>query len=167
MLLPPSIPSPRDLGAVAVQAALDGADRDNPGSDGWNEAPPETPRDLFDLLRAARDPGDGGRHFRRRSLRDQVATLILAGHETTAVTLFWAVIMLAQAPDGAGLARRGSQRRTGRAGERPCIMADLVRTRAVVNETLRLFPAAFTIAREAIAHDRAGDIELPPRFGGA
>ena len=42
-------------------------------------------------------------------------------------------------------------------------MTQLVRTRAVVNETLRLFPAAFTVVRETINADRAGDIDLPPR----
>jgi cytochrome P450 len=40
-------------------------------------------------------------------------------------------------------------------------MAGLVRTRAVVNETLRLFPAAFTLVRETIAPDRAGAVDLP------
>ena len=61
------------------------------------EPQPETPRDLFDLLRAASDP-ETGAAFSPPQLRDQVATLILAGHETTAVTLFWAIIMLAHAP---------------------------------------------------------------------
>ena len=42
------------------------------------------PRDLFDLLRAARDP-DSGAGFSPAELRDQVATMILAGHETSAV----------------------------------------------------------------------------------
>jgi unspecific monooxygenase len=45
----------------------------------------------------------------------------------------------------------------------PDAITGLVRTRAVVNETLRLFPAAFTIVRETIKHDHTGDIDLPPR----
>ena len=57
----------------------------------------DTPRDLFDLLRAARDP-ETGAAFTREQLRDQVATMILAGHETTAVTLFWALTLLAARP---------------------------------------------------------------------
>ena len=40
-------------------------------------------------------------------------------------------------------------------------MAQLVRTKAVVNETLRLYPAAFTLARQAITADRAAGIDLP------
>src|SRR6267154_1420827 len=56
------------------------------------------PRDLFDLLLAARDPEtDAG--FTRERLRDQVATMLVAGHETTAVTLFWSLYLLAGAPD--------------------------------------------------------------------
>ena len=62
------------------------------------EPPPETARDLLDLLRAARDP-ETGAGFSPAQLRDQVATLLLAGHETTAVTLFWSLITLADLPE--------------------------------------------------------------------
>ena len=161
MLLPPSIPTPRDIGRALfkrrwmklIETIL--ASR-------LAEPQPETPRDLFDLLRAARDP-ETGAGFSAEQLRDQVATLILAGHETTAVTLFWAVIMLSEAqPEQDWLAEEAAQvaidPENGFAA-----MAQLVRTRAVVNETLRLFPAAFTVVRETIKADRAGDIDLPPR----
>ena len=161
MLLPPSIPTPRDIGRALfkrrwmklIETIL--ASR-------LAEPQPETPRDLFDLLRAARDP-ETGSGFSAEQLRDQVATLILAGHETTAVTLFWAVIMLSEAqPEQDWLAEEAAQvaidPENGFAA-----MAQLVRTRAVVNETLRLFPAAFTVVRETIKADRAGDIDLPPR----
>ena len=47
---------------------------------------------------AARDP-ETGAGFSREQLRDQIATMILAGHETTAVTLFWSLVLLAGAPD--------------------------------------------------------------------
>ena len=45
-----------------------------------------------------RDP-ETGAGFDAETLRDQVATLLLAGHETTALTLFWATMLLARAPD--------------------------------------------------------------------
>jgi unspecific monooxygenase len=119
--------------------------------------PGEKPRDLFDLLTSARDP-ETGAGFSPAELRDQVATLILAGHETTAVTLFWACMLLAKAGDvqnwmaeelsGIDLTEEGVQTR-------------LIRTRAVVNETLRLFPAAFTLVREAIQPDQIGALRLP------
>jgi cytochrome P450 len=160
MILPPSIPTLRDLGRARfkrrwmklvetiLQARLASPE-------------PQTPRDLFDLLRAARDP-ETGAGFSPSQLRDQVATLILAGHETTAVTLFWAMIMLAEAPEEqAWLAEEASAVSIEPAGAN-ALMPSLVRTRAVVNETMRLFPAAFTIVREAIGPDRIGNLDLPP-----
>ena len=123
---------------------------------------PETPRDLFDLLRAARDPEtDAG--FSPAQLRDQVATLILAGHETTAVTLFWAIIMLAQDQDAQDWLAKEASSVTVEPDAGHTALNSLIRTRAVVNETMRLFPAAFTVVREAIGPDRAGDIDLPAR----
>ena len=119
----------------------------------------DSPRDLFDLLRNARDP-ETGAGFSPAELRDQIATLILAGHETTAVTLYWACVLLARSPDtqrwmagelaGVDLTEDGVQAR-------------LIRTRAVVNETLRLFPPAFTLVREAIQPDQIGALHLPRR----
>lgn len=161
MLLPPSIPSPRDIGRglfkrrwmKLIETIL--AQR-------LETPPPEMPRDLFDLLRAARDP-ETGAGFSNVQLRDQVATLILAGHETTAVTLFWALVMLAEAPEEQDWLAEEAAAATIEPDTAFASVAGLVRTRAVVNETLRLFPAAFTVVREAIDHDRVGGIDLPPR----
>ena len=120
----------------------------------------DTPRDLFDLLLAARDP-ETGRGFSHEQLRDQIATMILAGHETTAVTLFWSLVLLAGARD--------EQRRVAEEARGVEITPDnamdamprLVRTRAVISEALRLYPPAFTLVREAIGPDRAGGIDIP------
>jgi len=62
---------------------------------GKNEDAP--PRDLFDLMVAARDP-ETGECFSDEQLGDQVATMILAGHETTATALFWSLYLLALDP---------------------------------------------------------------------
>ncbi|HUA54330.1 MAG TPA: cytochrome P450 [Candidatus Sulfotelmatobacter sp.] len=120
------------------------------------------PRDLFDLLVAARDP-DGGAAFTRAQLRDQLATLLVAGHETTAVALFWSLYLLARAPaeqqrladEAAGCALTPERAFDA--------LARLPYARAVVSEALRLYPPAFTIVREAIADDRAGDVVIPAR----
>jgi unspecific monooxygenase len=159
MLLPPSVPTLRDWRRARfskrwmrlVETMMAGRSGDTHGA--------EQPRDLFDLLRNARDP-ETGIGFSPAELRDQVATMILAGHETTAVTLFWACVLLAQAGavqdwlaeevGGLNLDADGAQ-------------GELVRTRAVVNETLRLFPAAFTLVREAISSDQIGSLAVPPR----
>jgi cytochrome P450 len=117
-------------------------------------------RDLFDLLIAARDP-ETGEGFRREQLRDQVATMILAGHETTAVTLFWSLTLMAGAPheqERVADEVRGIDITPDNAMD---LLPRLIRTRAVINEALRLYPPAFTIVREAIGPDRVGEIEIP------
>ena len=74
------------------------------------------PSDLFDLMGAARDP-ETGEAFTDEQLGDQVATMILAGHETTATALFWSLYLLALDPGDAGAVGRrgeGRDRRTAR-----------------------------------------------------
>lgn len=103
-------------------------------------------RDLLDLLQAARDP-ETGEGFSVEALRDQVATMILAGHETTAVTLLWACVLLADAPEiQEAVFAEGRAAGTGSAQALPL-------TRAVIEETLRLYPPAFVLARRALAAD--------------
>jgi cytochrome P450 len=159
MLLPPQIPTLRDLGRARFKRRWMGLIE--PIIQARLDAPvPETPRDLLDLLRSARDP-ETGAGFSTEQLRDQVATLILAGHETAAVTLFWAMILLAQAPEEQD---RVAAEATATTFEPPTAYAalpGLIRTRAVVNEALRLFPPAFTLVRQAIARDRADSVDLP------
>ena len=121
----------------------------------------QAPRDLFDLMVAARDP-ETGEAFSDDNLIDQVATMILAGHETTATALFWALYLLAQAPAIQDeLAREVIAARA--AGEPD---ADRLKfTRAVLDETMRLYPPAYLIARCAAGPDvidgkpvRKGDV---------
>jgi cytochrome P450 len=159
IVVPPSIPTPRDLGRRLFQrkwmALIEQIMRARQAA-----APADAPRDLFDLLLAARDP-ESGEGFSQSQLRDQIATMILAGHETTAVTLFWSLVLLALAPDEQQRVAdevRGSEVVPGSAMD---VMPRLVRTRAVISEALRLYPPAFTIVRQAIGPDRAGAIEIP------
>jgi cytochrome P450 len=159
MILPPSVPTFRDLGRsrfrkrwMAFIGSLIAARLAEPQ--------PEAPRDLLDLLRAARDP-ETGAGFSPEQLGDQVATLLLAGHETTAVTLFWALITLADLPDEQDRIAAEATPLDLSPDAAHTAMPALVRTKAVVNETMRLFPAAFTIARQAIRTDQAPGIALP------
>ena len=76
------------------------------------------------------------------------------------MTLFWAILMLTQAPReqdhvATEAAAHGIQPGTAHAA-----MTELVYSKAVVNEALRLFPPVFTLVRQAIASDRAGDVDL-------
>jgi cytochrome P450 len=159
LLLPPSIPTLRDharrrfskrwMQLIETMMAQRLA---NPGS-------PDSPRDLFDLLRNARDP-ETGAGFSPVELRDQVATMILAAHETAAVTLFWACMLLARSD---GVQAWMAEELSGLDLAAEGVQSGLVRTRAVVNETMRLFPAVYALVREAILPDRIGALELPRR----
>ena len=159
MLLPASIPAPRDFARRRFQRrwmALIDRIIDARLASGEDAAP----RDLFDLLRAARDP-ETGAAFTRGQLRDQVATMIVAGHETTAITLFWSLYLLAHTPGWQdAIAAETAGLDLGPVGG-PGALASLVQTRAVVSEALRLYPPAFLMMRVAIGPDRAGDLEIP------
>jgi cytochrome P450 len=154
LLLPVSIPTLRDLARARFRA-------------GWLRlmdeimatrlSAPENdpPRDLFDLLRAARDPQTGAA-FSNAQLRDQMTTMIVAGHETTALALFWAIYLLASAPaeqERVAEEVRGVEFTPDNATD---VLSKLPYTRAVVNEALRLYPPAFAITRAAIGADRIG-----------
>jgi cytochrome P450 len=157
MLLPVSWPSPMDFARARFRkrwtefVAMLIAERRAAGKkDG---APP---RDLFDLMDAARDP-ETGKGFSDEQLVDEVATMILAGHETTATALFWALYLLALDPD------TQEEVASETSGEHLDSMADIDRqklTRAVVDETMRLYPPAFLVARAAREKDNAAGIEI-------
>jgi cytochrome P450 len=113
-------------------------------------------RDLFDLMDAARDP-ETGEAFTDEQLGDQVATMILAGHETTATALFWSLYLLALDPATQDrLAEEARQAMAGGGLE----LDRLKFTRAVVDETMRLYPPAFLIARAAAGADVIAGIPI-------
>lgn len=159
LVLPPWLPSPGDVARwrfrrgwvrlmdeiIAARMAM---------------APADAPRDLFDLLLAARDPQTGA-GFSRAALRDQVATLIVAGHETTALALFWSLYLLANTPDAQDRVAAEVAGLDLSAGAAHAALPALSYTGAVVSEALRLFPPAFTIVRRARAADMAGGVVIP------
>jgi len=114
---------------------------------GKNEGAP--PRDLFDLMGAARDP-ETGAAFTDEQLGDEVATMILAGHETTATALFWSLYLLALDPVTQEELAAEVQ---GATIDGALDIERLKFTRAVVDETMRLYPPAFLIARAAAGPD--------------
>jgi unspecific monooxygenase len=157
LLLPLAWPSPQDLARARFRrrwtafVAMLMAERRAAGK---NEGAP--PRDLFDLMDAARDP-ETGESFTDAQLGDQVATMILAGHETTATALFWSLYLLALDPE--------TQDKV--AAEVESVSVDgrfelerLKFTRAVIDETMRLYPPAFLIARAAAAPDTVAGLPV-------
>ena len=114
--------------------------------------PQDPPRDLFDVLVTARDP-ETGVGFSKEQLRDQIATLTVAGHETTALTMFWASYLLCLAPDVQELVAAEARAVDLSPDAAPAAMERLPLTKAVVQEALRLYPPAFTIVRMAMGDD--------------
>jgi cytochrome P450 len=109
---------------------------------------------------SARDP-ETGTAFSRDQLRDQIATMIVAGHETTALTLFWSLYLLASAPaEQERVAQEVQSLDLGPEGAAEAL-PKLTYTRAVVDEALRLYPPAFIIVRRSIAPDHVGGVPVP------
>lgn len=158
LLLPAHMRSPLDMGRDRFRAEWLGlmdriiaARRQQPGD-------PDRPRDLFDLLDAAHDPQTGA-GFSHAQLRDEVATMILAGHETTAVTLFWASYVAAALPEQQ---ERLAAEAAGADLDDAPDPAALPSIRAHVNEVLRLYPPAFLIVREARGADEVAGVRVTP-----
>jgi cytochrome P450 len=115
--------------------------------------------DLLAMLLDARD--DDGRPMSDRQLRDEVMGLFLAGHETTAHTLGFACHLLGRHPDQeATLLAELDQS----LGDGPPTVEDLPRlrfTEQVVKEALRLYPAVYSMLREARHDDELGGYRVP------
>jgi cytochrome P450 len=115
--------------------------------------------DLLSLLVQARDADDGS-GMSDRQLRDEVMTLVLAGHETTALALTWTWYLLAEHPQvEPGLRAELNGVLKGRPPE----LADVARlpfTNAVIAEVLRLYPPVWAIGREAIENTRIGEMAV-------
>ena len=112
--------------------------------------------DLLSMLISARDAEGDGRGMSDRQLRDEVVTLLMAGHETTANALTWSWHLLAQHPlVEAELHRELDTVLAGRAPT-PADLPRLTYTRAVLAESMRLRPPAWTLERSAQEDFEAG-----------
>ena len=113
--------------------------------------PHERP-DLLTLLLQARDPETGG-GLSHADIRANVVTFIGAGHETTANALTWSLFLLAHHPDWRARAEAevDADFATGEITEEG--LRKLVIVRAVLEESLRLYPPAASLSREAIGPD--------------
>jgi cytochrome P450 len=159
LLLPLSWPTPQDFARARFRkrwtafVAMLMAERRAAGK---KEGAP--PSDLFDLMDAARDP-ETGKAFTDEQLGDEVATMILAGHETTATALFWSLYLLAQDP---ATQNAVAAEVAGAAAGGGLDVDRLKFTRAAIDETVRLYPPAFLIARAAYACDTVAGLPVRP-----
>jgi cytochrome P450 len=115
--------------------------------------------DLLEMLLGARDAD--GNPMSDTQLRDEVMTLFLAGHETTAIALSWACYLIAQNPHvEAALAEELQEVLSGRVPT-PEDLPRLRYTEMVLKESMRLYPAVWGIGRKALADCELGGYRVP------
>jgi cytochrome P450 len=155
-LIPTWIPTPGELSKRQTRRDLDkiiyGIVAD------WRKHG-EDKGDLLSMLLLAED--EDGRHMTDEQARDEIVTLFLAGHETTANTLNWTWTLLSQNPDVE--VKLHEELDTALAGKPPTL-ADLPRltyTDWVVKESMRLYPPAWIVGREAIEDVQIGEYFMP------
>lgn len=140
----------REMKRVANSAILGRKDRPQTGVP-----------DLLDLLLAAEDPTTK-RQMSTDELRDNLLTFIVAGHETTALTLAWALYLCAHDPAVQEAARAEAQAVLGDRAAGATDLPNLPLTRRIVDETLRLYPPAAFLSRTAMAADTLCGREIKP-----
>lgn len=153
---PPWIPTPANRKLARARRELDTAvarmvsdRRRSPGSSA----------DMLDLLITARD--DQGNGLSSAEIRDEIVTFIVAGHETVASALAWAWLLLAHHHDVQQQVCDEAQSVMA-AGLSRASLASLPMTRAVLDETMRLYPPAWVITRRShAADDLPGGVRIP------
>ncbi len=114
--------------------------------------------DLLALLMAATEDGRG---MSDTQLRDEVMTLVMAGHETTANAMAWTFYLLSKDPE---IERRLRADVVAAIGERAPAVEDAPRlkyARMVIDESMRLFPPVWAIERQSLEDDVVGGCHIP------
>jgi cytochrome P450 len=122
--------------------------------------PDAEPKDLLARLIAARDD-ETGSGMTAKEVRDQVVTIFMAGHETTAQTMAWTWYLLSQHP--AVEAKLYAELAAVLEGRTPGSedLANLRYTRMVIDESMRLYPPAHTLSREPVGPDEVLGHRIP------
>jgi cytochrome P450 len=155
-ITPPAwVPTPGNRKLSSSVAALDRAVHSMLDSRGVREVP----EDMLDLLITGRD--DEGNALTEAEIRDQIVTFIVAGHETVASALTWTFALLAESP---AVMRTLQAEVDAVLRGKTAQFADYQRlpyARAVIDETLRLYPPAWLITRNSLGDDVLGGYEVP------
>ncbi|MFH5797835.1 cytochrome P450 [Haladaptatus sp. CMAA 1911] len=154
-ILPPGVPTPSRMRIKDAREKLDGV--------------------VYRMIRERRNDADGegvistllsatdehGNHMSDEQIRDEVVTLLLAGHETTALSLTLTMYALAQYPEVEE--KLVAELDEVLDGETPTMddLSDLTYTERVVKESMRLYPPVPGIVREATKPDIIGGYEIP------
>jgi cytochrome P450 len=158
--LPAWLPTPGNLRARRGLRILERAVWDTIHSRRAEATRPAPAADLLAMLMAARDE-QTGQGMSDRQLRDEVMTMLIAGHETVASALAWTWYLLSTAP--AAEARLHAEVDRVLAGRPPAAqdLANLPYTAMVFDEALRLYPPAWIITRRALADDEIVGYRIP------
>jgi cytochrome P450 len=116
--------------------------------------PPREQGDLLDMLLATEMPD--------QLIRDEVLTLAVAGHETTANALSWTFYLLSRHPE---VERRLHEEARDVLGDRPATLADLGKlelTERVIKESMRLYPPVWGFERQALREDTIAGEKIHP-----
>ena len=126
---------------------------------GERRASGEDTGDLLSMLLRAQDEDGAG--MTDQQLRDELMTIFLAGHETTAVALTWAWVLLAQNPEAEAKLHAELDEVLGGRAPRAEDMPRLRYSEWVVKESLRLYPPAWAVGREAVRECEVGGYGVP------
>ena len=118
------------------------------------------PKDLLARLLAARDE-ETGRGMTGEEIRNQVVTIFMAGHETTALALTWTWYLLSQHPAAEATLHAELAAMLGGRVPRHEDLAQLPYTRMVLEESMRLYPPAHTLSRVALGDDEVVGRRIP------
>ena len=116
--------------------------------------------DYVAMLMSARDK-DTGAPMSDRELIDEVMTLIVAGHETTASGLNWTWYLLSQNPEAEARLHAEIDAAPDMSTPNLAQMESLAYTQQVVNEALRLYPPGWLLSRRAVEADVLGGYDIP------
>jgi cytochrome P450 len=116
--------------------------------------------DLVGLLVRAQDPETGER-MDDRQIRDEVVTMLNAGHDTVTDATVWTLVLLAQHPDVQARVRDEIERTAGAGGPSAASLPAMDLLGRVFRESLRLYPPAWGFARTALHPDTFGQYTVP------
>jgi cytochrome P450 len=116
--------------------------------------------DYVGMLMSARDK-DTGEPMSERELVDEIMTLVVAGHETTASGLNWAWYLISQHPQVEARLHAEVDAAPNTAAPSLAAMEALSYTQQIVNETLRLYPPGWLLSRRTIEPDVLGGFDIP------
>lgn len=126
-------------------------DAPDPGADG------DQPMDLLSILLRAQERGEQT----DEQIRDEMMTMLLAGHDTTALTLTYAWYLIAENPEVEARFHTELDEVLGGATPTAAAVDDLEYTERVIQESMRLYPPVYAIFREPQVDVKLGGYRIP------